>query len=51
MMNDERIRRLALALADVAEGSHMGHPDFRVNGRIVVTARNVLEAQRRRKRR
>ena len=27
-------RRLALALTDAVEGSHMGHPDFRVNGRV-----------------
>jgi hypothetical protein len=27
-------RKLALALPDTAEGSHMGHPDFRVGGKI-----------------
>ena len=27
-------RRIALALKDAIEGAHMGHPDFRVNGRI-----------------
>src|SRR5262245_39067981 len=27
-------RRLVLALPDTVEGAHMGHPDFRLNGRI-----------------
>ncbi len=27
-------RRIVLALTDVVEQSHMGHPDFRVHGRI-----------------
>jgi hypothetical protein len=30
-------RRLALSLAGAEEGSHMGHPDFRVGGRIFAT--------------
>ena len=30
-------RRMALALADASEQAHMGHPDFRVNGRIFAT--------------
>jgi hypothetical protein len=30
-------RRLALGLTDAIEGAHMGHPDFRVNGRIFAT--------------
>jgi hypothetical protein len=30
-------RRMALALTDAVEGAHMGHPDFRVNGRIFAT--------------
>ena len=30
-------RSLALALEGVEERSHMGHPDFRVNGRIFAT--------------
>lgn len=30
-------RALALALPDVEERSHMGHPDFRANGRIFAT--------------
>src|SRR5258708_29000233 len=30
-------RRLALSMPEAAEGSHMGHPDFRVRGRIFAT--------------
>jgi hypothetical protein len=30
-------RRIALALSDVVEGAHMGHPDFRVQNRIFAT--------------
>lgn len=30
----ETFRALALALEGVVEGAHMGHPDFRVNGRV-----------------
>jgi hypothetical protein len=30
-------RRLALAMNDATEGAHMGHPDFRVDGRIFAT--------------
>lgn len=30
-------RRIALALKDTIEGAHMGHPDFRVNGKIFAT--------------
>jgi hypothetical protein len=30
-------RRIALGMADAIEGAHMGHPDFRVNGRIFAT--------------
>jgi hypothetical protein len=39
-MKDARIdlfRRLALALPKVMESSHMGNPDFRLNGRIFAT--------------
>lgn len=27
-------RRLALALPEVVEGAHMGHPDFRLGGKV-----------------
>jgi hypothetical protein len=30
-------RRIALAFDGVTESAHMGHPDFRVNGRIFAT--------------
>jgi hypothetical protein len=30
-------RRLALGLDGAAEGAHMGHPDFRIDGRIFAT--------------
>src|SRR5207244_1148580 len=33
----EGFRRLALSLPDVSEESHMGHPDFRVRGKIFAT--------------
>jgi hypothetical protein len=36
-MNAEKFRRIALGMADAVEGAHMGHPDFRVNGRIFAT--------------
>jgi hypothetical protein len=37
MLNDEDFRRIALGMKDVIESAHMGHPDFRVNGRIFAT--------------
>jgi len=33
-MTVDEFRRLALALHGAVEGAHMGHPDFRANGRI-----------------
>jgi hypothetical protein len=30
-------RRMALGMANAIESAHMGHPDFRVNGRIFAT--------------
>ena len=36
-MRAQEFRRIALAMTDAIEGSHMGHPDFRVNGRIFAT--------------
>jgi hypothetical protein len=32
-----QFRRIALGMRDAIEGAHMGHPDFRVNGRIFAT--------------
>jgi hypothetical protein len=36
-MTPQAFRRLALALPDVREDAHMGHPDFRVRGKIFAT--------------
>lgn len=33
-MADAAFRRIALSFDDVEERSHMGHPDFRVGGRV-----------------
>jgi len=33
-MTPDGFRRIALAMQDAVEGSHMGHPDFRANGRV-----------------
>ena len=36
-MNTKDFRRIALSLEGAEESSHMGHPDFRVGGRIFAT--------------
>jgi hypothetical protein len=36
-MTANEFRRLALSLPGVTESAHMGHPDFRVGGRIFAT--------------
>jgi hypothetical protein len=36
-MTPEEFRRIALSLDGAVEGAHMGHPDFRANGRIFAT--------------
>ena len=36
-MTAAEFRRIALSFPDVIEASHMGHPDFRVGGRIFAT--------------
>lgn len=36
-MNASRFRELALALPEAVESAHMGHPDFRVRGKIFAT--------------
>jgi hypothetical protein len=33
-MTEENFREVALGFAGAIEGSHMGHPDFRANGRV-----------------
>jgi hypothetical protein len=37
MMLPDDVRALALMLPEVVEGAHMGHPDFRVGGKIFAT--------------
>jgi hypothetical protein len=37
MMTPEEFRRIALKMEGSIEGAHMGHPDFRANGRIFAT--------------
>ncbi|MBI3817941.1 MAG: MmcQ/YjbR family DNA-binding protein [Planctomycetes bacterium] len=36
-MNAAEFRKIAMSFPDVVESSHMGHPDFRVSGRIFAT--------------
>ncbi len=36
-MTPDAFRALALALPGAAESSHMGHPDFRVGGKVFAT--------------
>ena len=37
MMTEDEFRRIVLGMTGVIESAHMGHPDFRVNGRIFAT--------------
>jgi hypothetical protein len=37
MLSEREFRRIALGMKHTVEGAHMGHPDFRVNGRIFAT--------------
>jgi hypothetical protein len=43
MLTDADFRRLALGMSDVVESAHMGHPDFRVQGRIFATLHGDLK--------
>ena len=36
-MTAEDFRRMALGMKGAIEGAHMGHPDFRINGKIFAT--------------
>jgi hypothetical protein len=36
-MTPDKFRRIALGMKTAIEGAHMGHPDFRANGRIFAT--------------
>ena len=42
-MTADDFRRIALAMTDATEGAHMGHPDFRVGGRIFATLHADLQ--------
>ena len=37
MLSSKDFRRIALGIKDAIEAAHMGHPDFRVYGRIFAT--------------
>ena len=39
-MTEDDFREIALGLDGAVEGSHMGHPDFRANGRIFASLHN-----------
>src|SRR4051812_16248627 len=36
-MSAERFRRIALGMKEAIEGGHMGHPDFRIHGKVFAT--------------
>jgi hypothetical protein len=36
-MTPDQFRKLALSLPEATESSHMGHPDFRVRGKVFAT--------------
>ena len=36
-MTPEQVRQIALSFPEAVEGEHMGHPDFRVGGRVFAT--------------
>ena len=38
-MTVDDFRRIALSMPEASEGAHMGHPDFRVGGKIFATIR------------
>jgi len=44
MLSAKDFRRIALGMKDAVESAHMGHPDFRVNGRIFATLHSDLQA-------
>jgi hypothetical protein len=43
-MTADDFRRIALGMKGAVEQAHMGHPDFRVNGRIFATLHTDLES-------
>jgi hypothetical protein len=42
-MNSDDFRRIALGMKDAIESAHMGHPDFRINGKIFATLHGDLQ--------
>ena len=44
MMKANDFRRIALGLEGAIESAHMGHPDFRANGRIFATLKTDMES-------
>jgi hypothetical protein len=40
-MTAEAFRRMALAMSGAVEAAHMGHPDFRANGKIFATLQSA----------
>ena len=42
-MTENQFRRIALGMAGAIEGAHMGHPDFRVGGRIFASLQPGLK--------
>ena len=43
MLTPDQFRSLALAMDGASESAHMGHPDFRANGRIFATLHPAKE--------
>jgi hypothetical protein len=37
MVGGDEFRRMALSLPEASESAHMGHPDFRVRGKVFAT--------------
>jgi len=42
-MSANKFRRIALGLDGAIESEHMGHPDFRANGKIFTTIQHEPE--------
>ncbi len=40
-MSEDEFRNLALSLPETLESAHMGHPDFRVGGKVFATLRHA----------
>lgn len=46
MAGEADFRRVALSFEGAVEGAHMGHPDFRANGRIFATLQKTEGSDR-----